>query len=209
MLTLIIGRKGTGKTTLLKRRLADVSRLLIFDPNDEYADLVPGRTPDMGPADEAGLMRTALDILGWPQLAGDLRAAPAVLDVAEPETVVIRQVHDFAGFLVLVRDAQGWTIAIDEAHHWWETHRRVLDELVRTMRHREQDWYLVSHRAAWVPRSIQSQIDRLVIFQTTSGGDIKYLEAEYAGVDGDQLRGLGIGEHVDLDISASQGSKRT
>jgi len=183
---------------LLIRLLRPEKHLLLYDPNNEYGDLVPKTEYELVERIPAAIWR-AFGMLGYLRLAPDLQALPKI-----PDRHVVRSSGAFDAFLDLVSEAQGYAIAVDEAHQFWESHRRRFDEFIRTMRHREQSWYLISHRAAWVPRSIQSQVDRLVLFQTTSGRDLRYLQLEYEGIDTDELRALGIGQYVDLAVSRKE-----
>jgi len=196
-----MGRKGTGKTYLLRELLDDVERLLLFDPNGEYGSLVPQPAAAPSALPRWRLVAEAFHILGWHRLAELAQVTDAPGGDGEPPRQVIRSVKNFELFMDLVREADGWSIAIDEAHHYWERHRVLIDELVRTMRHRQQDWFMISHRASWIPKSVISQVDVLILFQTTSGGDLKFLAAEFEGIDPDELRGLGIGEYVELTVS--------
>ena len=184
-----------GKTTWLKKLLHKRSHVLVFDPNHEYADLVPEPEYDFV-SEPLGAVSEGLNMLGWTNLFAQQRP----VEKAAGRHVVVEG-GDFDGFLDLVEAADGYTVAIDEAHLMWETHKGRIDKLMRTMRHREQDWFFVSHRVSWTPKSIQSQVDWFIVFRQTLGGDLTALERDFPDVDVEAVPGLGVGQFLDVEIS--------
>jgi len=127
------------------------------------------------------------------------QASPAELD---RDVVIVQDEEDLDWFLdELCVKAVGYTVAIDEAHDWWHDPRIVT--LIRTMRHREQDWWLISQRTATAPHAILSQLDRIVCFHMWWQPDLKMMKERFQLHPG-ELRSLGVGEYVERDVSMSK-----
>ena len=197
-LTLVLGRKGTGKTTKVKSLLRRKSHVLVYDPNDEYRELEPAKEPPPTPTTGSVWIRALEVLIG----GGPLKRLVDDPPCEKPDwRHVVRTRTDFDRFLALVEKADGYTVAVDEAHFHWRQHRERLDELVQTLRHRDQDWILVSHRAAWVPYSILSQLDRVYLFQMTLTSDLEAFRRQIADIDIEAVRKLGVGKCLEIDVA--------
>ena len=117
----------------------------------------------------------------------------------EPDVVVIQDEDELDWFLCeLCPKAIGYTIAIDEAHLYCD--HPELTNLVRTMRHRQQDMWLVTQRVAHFPHAIISQLDKICVFHMWWEPDLKTMQERFQ-VEPDAVRALKIGEFIERDVS--------
>jgi len=171
----------------MKRQLLALPRVLLYDPNEEHGPL-DVRRPRLR-------QRSLFEhIAAWFASGG---RPPETKDREERQ--FFRLVEGFDDFLDVAELAEGYTVAIDEAHDVWVSHRTRLDRLVHTVRHREQSWYLISHRLAWCPASIQSQLDKLVVFRMNFAPDLDTLRRDW-GIEPDRIRNLAVGQFVEIEL---------
>jgi len=151
----------------MARMLQQYPRVLLLDPMREHATVEPPPPPHL------------------------VRMRDAFLGLQRREVIRVASLPEF---LAYVEHALGWCVAIDEAHLFWAgDDARRIENAMRVMRHRRQDWFLVSHRIAWTPISVVSQLDRLLAFQMTWGTDLIKLQDEF-GMEPETLKALGVGE---------------
>ena len=105
----------------------------------------------------------------------------------------------FQRFLDIADRAYGYTVVLDEAHLFWDDWGKQISNLIRTVRHREQDWWFVTHRFAYTPGAVLSQLDEAYLFKTILPADLERIKRGY-GVEPDALKGLGVGEYVKLEF---------
>ena len=129
------------------------------------------------------------------QAIGPASAAPP-----HDDREVIVEHHDMDFFIRLAWEADGWTVAVDEAPDFWRSHGEELTRLVRTMRHRHQDIWFSGQRTVMTPHGILSQVDRLLVFCMTWTPDLDVLRNWFHVTD-DDVMGLGVGEFIDKEIS--------
>ena len=161
--------------------------MLLYDPNEEHFDLEIKR-PRKRERSIFELISSWFDSGGRPPETKD-----------REERQFFRQTDDFDAFLDVAELADGFTVAVDEAHDVWVSHRPRLDKLIHTTRHRQQSWYLISHRLAWCPASIQSQLDKLVVFRMNFAPDLDTLRRDW-GIEPDRIRNLAVGQFVEIEL---------
>jgi len=162
--TVILGRRGCGKTTNIKARLHSESRLIIFDTLAEYGACGRVFRDPLAMVDYLERrQRTYFKCVYQPVEAEDL---------TEPFSYVMRAVW-ICGDCTLVLDE------IDQV----SSPSSVPFELRRNLnygRHRSIKVILSSRRAANVPRLVTSQADEIVSFNQIEPRDVKYIE-EFCG----------------------------
>lgn len=145
-------------------------RVILYDPMREHGQVEPP------PA-------TMLD-----------RALEALLPDRPPRRQVLRTDNP-REMLAWIPHARNWTIALDEAHNLWHEYAREFEAHMRLMRHRGQDWFLISHRVQWTPLSIVSQVDRLIVGHMTLRADLDKLANDF-GLDSEAVIKLKTGEAI-------------
>ena len=225
MLGLIAGVKGSGKSVRLHELLKNLNRLLVFDPMGEhtslgtvYAENIQHAAVTETLGDELGLLAgvpsllmQAIGILAgrplrslWRPLVPEV-ISPMIPEPADPvdpdvDRVVVQDPDDIDWFLGgLCEMADGYTVAIDEALLFW--HHPLLAKQIFTMRHRRQDWWLVTQRLAKCPHEILSQLDRVMIFNMWWPPDLDML-LERFGIDPEAVAQLKVGECIDKQVNA-------
>jgi len=166
MISVVLGRRGCGKTTLIKGVIASRPRLLVFDTLAEY-----GRS--------GKVFRSIPPLIDYVEANayGQFRAVYQPVETQDLET-------DFSDFMRLAWIAGANTIVVDEIDQV-SSPSSVPDQLARNLRygrHRKMFVIAASRRAADVPRLITSQADELYTFNQTEPRDIQYI-AEFAGKD--------------------------
>lgn len=164
MVTVVLGRRGCGKTTTIRQKVSSKPRLLIFDTLAEYSS--SGR-----------VFRDILPFIDYVEKNqyGQFRAVYQPIDNSDLE-------QPFSDFLRVAWIVGDCTIVVDEVDQV-SSAISVPDSLARNLRygrHRKISIIAASRRAADVPRLITSQADELVSFNQTEPRDISYIEA-FAG----------------------------
>lgn len=165
VISVVLGRRGCGKTTLIKGRVASKPRLLIFDTLAEYGT-VGTAFRDIEPFVDYVEKRQFLQFNAIYQ--------PVDKDLFEAFS-------DFCRVGWIVGDC---VMVVDEVDQI-SSATVVPPELAKNLRygrHRKISVIAASRRAADVPRLITSQADELISFNQTEPRDLKYIE-EYAGQD--------------------------
>lgn len=164
MILVVLGRKGCGKTTEIKKRLKGLPRLLVFDTLAEYGDC--GET-----------FYSALDLIEFVKQRNH-RFFRAVLAPMQSQDISI----DLAYLLRCAWIASDCTIVIDEIDQVSSPTSIPfqLARMIRYGRHRGLHLIAASRRAAEVPRTLTSQADELISFNQTEPNDVKYIE-RYCG----------------------------
>lgn len=156
MVTVVFGKRGTGKTTFIKSEVAALSRVLIFDPMAEYSDVAQSFSDldsflERVERVERGLFRLALQ--------------PADVESAFP--FVCRSAWS-VGDVSLVIDETSLVASAT-------SYPPELGKLIRQGRHRGVHLIAASQRASEVPRALTSNAGRVVTFAQTEPIDQQYL----------------------------------
>lgn len=151
----IFGRKGSGKSTELRSRLARCPRLLLFDAMGEHR-WVPNRLTDL---------ETVEDFLAWASEQRTFAAAYVPMGRIEEE---------FDALADMVFEEGNLTFAIEEIPMLcgpaWQS--EALDRVVRLGRHRRLDLVYTAQRVAETSRRITAMTDQFVWFSTTEPRDL-------------------------------------
>lgn len=178
-----IGRKGSGKSTVLADTLQTLDRLIVFDPMAEH-DWTPNEL-------------TSLDALREFFLWNKKRELWAANYVPSEDLEA-----DLEELSRLVYDRGDCTLAVEEiplvasAGHMPD----VFGKLVRTGRHRKVNVYWTAQRAAEVPRTLTSLTDEFIFFSQTEPRDLDAIAARCGNDIADRVAHLGEHEHIVYDV---------
>ena len=157
-ITTIVGRKGCGKSTLVREIIAREPRLVILDTLGEY-----------GERDRVTVARgfgEAMAALGAAGRADSFRISLR-LEEDRHALAAVRVVYELRRVLVVVEEASAYL----KPSHLPLPFKR----LVRFGRHRELSQVYVAQRPAMLNRDVTSQSDVIVTFQQHSSRDLEYL----------------------------------
>jgi len=182
----ILGRKGSGKSCALRRVVAQVRRLLVFDPLCEHAEICPNRLDSIDRL--AAFLRWTRGRSVWrahfvPH--GDLR-------------------EQFDLFCKWAYHRGSLTLAIEEVpmmvHPNWAP--AGFSEVLRLGRHRRVNVVWTAQRAAEVARQVTACTDVWVLFSQTEGRDLDAL-AERCGPEiAAKVARLGMHDYLVWDVIA-------
>lgn len=175
LIVTMLGKKGSGKTTLVKAMLDEFPRVLIVDTNREYADSVDVTFSELP---------EALDYLK------NVARQPA--DQPFSAAYVPEDIPDDAlDFLRVAYTLENFVLVLDEAHMYCRASviPQPIMMLVRLGRHRAISQIYVSQRPSTIPRDMTAQSDLIVSFQQHEGRDIDYMTRLF-GRDADSLKRL-------------------
>lgn len=164
----VFGRKGSGKTELVKRSVQEHARVVVLDTLGEYPfEVVTGFDACLA-ALEAAEER--------PRFRLSLRCAD-LQDMLELAGVV----YELTNICLVVEETSFYcsSSALPDE----------LSQLVRYGRHRQIDQFYVSRRPAEIARDLTAQSDLIVSFTQSEPRDLDYL-ARVAGRDVSALRTL-------------------
>jgi len=157
--TVVIGRKGSGKSTIVREIVADYPRVMVLDSLAEYDDCDVVEEDDcpeaLLKASGQSKFRIACRCLGLEDNLDLMRIAYEM----PPKTLIV----------------------IEEAS-LYASPTHLPDEmaaLIRYGRHRELDLVFVARRPSELHRDVTANADVLVTFQTQEPRDIMYLRSFY------------------------------
>lgn len=167
----VFGRKGSGKSTLVKEIVDEHPRVIVFDTMGEYA------TKKYKPFDSFEL---AAAELGRVQHARRFRV---VIQLVEEEDALaaMRVAYDVPNCLVVVEETSFYCSPSYLPPE--------LAKFVRYGRHREISQIYVSRRPAEIHRDLTAQSDLIVSFTQHEPADVEYLR-KVMGPEADRLPAL-------------------
>jgi len=157
----VLGRKGMGKTTLVKELIREYPRVVVLDTNGEYGDAVAEQYGELGEA----VHRLA-------------EVAPVESHSSFSIAYVPDQIpEDGLAFLSVAWEVTDCLVVVDEAAMYCASFvlPDEISKLVRLGRHRAISQVYVAQRAASLPRDITAQSDCVVSFQQHEGRDLEYM----------------------------------
>lgn len=164
------GRKGSGKSYLVKQVIREYPRVIVIDSLAEYDK---GFDVFEGKRDCITAMR---DVSDQPKYRLALRCLPV-----EDNLELIDYMYEFPGALIVVEETSLYT----KSNFLPEP----IAKLVRYGRHREIDQFYIARRPSEVARDITAMADLVVSFQQREPRDVKYLR-ETAGDTADLVQHL-------------------
>ncbi len=178
-ISLIFGKTGMGKSNYIKTYLDSLKRVIILDPLDEY------------PADEFNDIETLIEYL-------------ESIGKDEPFRVKSCNILDLEPLGEIVDVMPNVTFIIEEAQRCLPMSRQELpDSLQRIIflgRHYGRSLVIAAQRPSIVHIAARSQWTRIVTFNITETGDVKWLKEQsgYSLDDDPDIRKLPIGEYFEI-----------
>lgn len=158
-ISLIVGRKGCGKSTLANALAAGKKRLIILDPQSEY---------------DVGLRVVNFDqfteAIQKYRFAEDVKIRYFPQDKKDSKfmfSLVCDVVYDFADVTFLIEELGYFMSAT--------SFPASFARLVMGSRHQRISIIGVTQRATKIPRDLRSQADVIYSFQQVEPGDVKYI----------------------------------
>lgn len=158
-ITFVTGRKGCGKSTLVRDLLREHPRVVVLDYLGEYG-------AECGATIHDGIVASVRALDRWhtrPRFCLSLR---------------VTDERDALDLLGVARRMRSFLLVVEEASWICSPGRLPLElrEIVRFGRHQEISQLYVAQRPAMVHRDVTSQADVIVSFQQHGERDIAYLE---------------------------------
>lgn len=181
----VLGRRGSGKTTLVKAKLAAFPRIIIVDPEHEYQGTVCDKLSKI-----YNLARTTL------RFRLVYRPARGLASKGELEAIdCLAQIAYTVGNLLLV---------IDEADRYARQGKDTLPYvrlLIDEGRHRDVGLIAVARRPGRIPKDLIENAGWLYLFHTHGAHSQKYL-AGIIGAEAEHLATLTAGEYLEWNERA-------
>lgn len=171
MVVSVFGRKGSGKTTLVRELAASYDRRIAFDTLGEY-----------GQAD------------GW-TVVHDFEGALTLMSAPPARfawSIRLSEIADYFDLFELAFEIPNTLLLFEESSLFCSASYLPdqLSKLVRYGRHRNIDMVFVSRRPSEVNRDVTAQSDLIVTFRQHEPRDLMYLAA-VSGANVDHVRTLG------------------
>lgn len=179
----VAGRKGSGKSTMMRRILERCSRLFLFDPMGEHG-WVPNRFNDWQDADE---------FLAWAQT--QKLFAGSYIPQGSLE-------QDFDWLADIIYDQGNLVFGVEEVPMLCSPSYlpSSFDRIVRLGRHRRVSVVWTAQRMAEVARRLTAATDYFVLFGHTEPRDLDAI-AERCGSDvADKVMGLSLHGYLVWDV---------
>lgn len=158
-ISLVVGRKGCGKSTLAKALAKGVKRLIILDPQSEYdVGLRVNNFNQFTEALQKYRFNDDVKIRYFPQ---DKKDAKFMF------SLICDVVYDFADVTFLIEELGYFMSAT--------SFPASFARLVMGSRHQRVNIIGVTQRATKIPRDLRSQADVIYTFQQVEPGDVKYI----------------------------------
>jgi hypothetical protein len=185
----IIGRKGSGKSTMLAERLKTVERLVVFDPLGEHSG-PKGWLPN-----ELSSLPELESFMLWNRKRGQFAAGYVPGDDLEEEVEGVARVLYQRGNLVF---------GIEEVPLICSPSYLppVLGKLIRTGRHRQIDIVWTGQRASECARTLTSLTDEFVLFSQTEPLDLDAIGKRCGDEVARRVAGLGRHDFITWDVGA-------
>jgi hypothetical protein len=187
----VIGRKGSGKSTMLSERLRMADRLVVFDPLGEHCGK-KGWLPN-----EISSLPELETFFRWNRKRSQFATGYVPSEDLEEEVEGVAGVLYQRGNLVF---------GIEEVPLICSPSYlpRVLGKLIRTGRHRQIDITWTAQRASECARTLTSLTDEFVLFSQTEPRDLDAIAARCGEDVADKVAELGRHDYITWDVGARQ-----
>jgi hypothetical protein len=175
-ITVILGKKGSGKTFLAKRQVTDCRRLICYDPMHQFGDIgvCVSQFPDLVAyviANRRGRFR----VVYQPEIAPDAQG-----DIVRGEFVrVCDLVNRMVNVYFLVDEIDNCLPPRDKENGFFKN-------MIQRGRHAAVSLVATTIRYTDTQRNLTAQADKIVCFHTHEPSDVKYFRA-YFGKLADEL----------------------
>lgn len=189
-ISVILGKKGYGKTSYVVSQTNDLTRLIIFDYNREYQKGKIISTP------QELIEQARLNLGGMFRL------------IYRPDINIDIDDH-FHFFSEICFRVQNYTLAIEEIDLVSSAGVMPsgLKKIINYGRHNAINLLAISRRAHMVPRDLTANADLIVSFNQQEPRDVKYL-TDYMGEAGEKVRDLKKDDHGSEFLEWENGQTR-
>lgn len=184
----IIGRKGTGKSTLLSERLQGEECILSWDPMADHSEWMPN---ELQSRDEVQ------KFLAWAQKRKFFAASYVAGSELEDEFEEICDLYYTAALGPRVFAVEEVPLICSPSYL-----PKKFGKLVRTGRHKQIDLYWTAQRAGEVSRTLTSLTDEFVLFSQTEPRDLDAIASRCGPDVADRVASLGRHDYIVWDVSA-------
>ena len=175
MIQAIIGKKGQGKTTLIKQILKKwIKNTIIFDVSEEYKNI-----PGFISVQKYGQFKKIF-------LKNNYKI---VFDLTRPE-----HIKYFIPFIMTGNNS----IFFDESHTIIK--EPSIMRLIRLSRNRDIDLFFVSHRIYDFPLILRGNLDKLILFKIQSLADLDYIKKYISEIEIKIVRDLERFNYLEIDM---------
>jgi len=188
-ITAVIGRKGSGKSTMLAERLKRADRVLVFDPMSEHSGK-KGWLPN-----QVQTLQELENFMRWNRKRGEWGAGYVPDEDLEGEVeAVARALYERANL----------TFGIEEVPLLCSPSYLppMLGKLIRTGRHRQIDIFWTAQRASEVSRTLTSLTDEFILFSQTEPRDLDAIAARCGNEVARKVAELGRHDFMTWDVGA-------
>jgi hypothetical protein len=185
----IIGRKGSGKSTMLAERLKTADRLVVFDPLGEHVGK-KGWLPN-----ELGSLPELESFMLWNRKRGQFAAGYVPGEELEEEVEGVAGILYQRGNLVFGIEEVPLICSASYLPP-------VLGKLIRTGRHRQIDIAWTAQRASECARTLTSLTDEFVLFSQTEPRDLDAIAARCGEDVARRVAELGRHDYITWDVGA-------
>jgi hypothetical protein len=184
----VIGRKGSGKSTMLGERLQSGDRLVVWDPMGEHSGK-KGWVPN-----QITSIQELQNFFRWARKKNQFAAGYLPGDELEEEVEAV------AG---LVYQRGNLTFGVEEVPLICSPSYLppVLGKLIRTGRHRQVDLYWTAQRASEVSRTLTSLTDEFILFSQTEPRDLDAIAARCGNEVARKVAALGRHDFIVWDVA--------
>jgi len=160
--TIVVGRKGCGKSTLSASLIKSVRRVVVLDPQNEYNVGV-----------KVNSLHAFVDVITRYRFSDDMKITYF------PEDMTNRKKW-FDGICKIVYAVGNLTFVIEELGLFMSatSFPEEFAKLVMSSRHKRINIVGITQRATKIPRDLRSQADKIYTFHQVEPLDLKYI-AEY------------------------------
>ncbi len=145
MITLVFGKRGSGKTYLVKKLIRDLYSAVVADVFNEYAPLPLAKTPQ--------------DIV-------DNRKIRVMMDSENAENLFLETISHLKNRTIVIEEIDRFC-----SPYWIEPR---LDRLVRYGRHKNISIIGVSRRPVEIHRNLTANANEIISFRMIEPNDLKY-----------------------------------
>ena len=178
MIQLIIGKKGQGKTTYLKKHIKNsLARIIIFDVNGEFREL-----------------KNFKNINLYNEYRQELKSKKFKINFK------LQEAEHLQFLIPAILNTGNMNIYFDESH--LVIKQLAVERLIRFARNKEINLYFVSHRIYDFPVLIRGMVDKIIFFRIQCLADLKYIREYVSIVDIEDIKQLDKFNYIDVDMDA-------
>jgi hypothetical protein len=165
----VLGKKGSGKSALVKRIIDRIDHVIIFDPMHEYGGVFYQSITELRNMSENIICESFIELV----------TAIKCLTVRPKYRIIFRAVNDdeAEGFMQIMNKVNNYTLVLEECDIYTDSHyiHSEISNLIKYGRHFNRSLIWVSRSPFEINRFLTRQTDILISFLQTEPRDIEYL----------------------------------